>query len=104
MDFEKLNQLAYDRAAEPEGLSSAARMSWLALRLLYELYFRGGITREEGMQMKQKLHKDWEQNLARETAWLRAGLTMKLLRQSENPEVRETVKMVETMLEEKNDK
>lgn len=39
MDFEEMNQRAYDRKPEPDGLTPAERMIWLALRLLYELHF-----------------------------------------------------------------
>lgn len=44
MDFEEMNQRAYDRKPEPDGLTPAERMIWLALRLLYELHFHGGLT------------------------------------------------------------
>ena len=91
MDFEKMNQRAYDRKPEPDGLTPAERMIWLALRLLYELHFHGGLTREEGVAYKQELKKDYERNLAQEAEWLRAGTAMKLLRQSENPEVKKIV-------------
>ena len=84
MDFEEMNQRAYDRKPEPDGLTPAERMIWLALRLLYELHFHGGLTREEGVAYKQELKKDYERNLAQEAEWLRAGTAMKLLRQSEN--------------------
>ena len=90
MDFEEMNQRAYDRKPEPDGLTPAERMIWLALRLLYELHFHGGLTREE-------LKKDYERNLAQEAEWLRAGTAMKLLRQSENPEMKKIVGEVETM-------
>lgn len=30
MDFEKMNQRAYDRKPEPDGLTPAERMIWLA--------------------------------------------------------------------------
>ena len=66
-------------------------MIWLALRLLYELHFHGGLTREDGVAYKQELKKDYERNLAQEAEWLRAGTAMKLLRQSENPEVKKIV-------------
>ena len=42
MDFEEMNQRAYDRKPEPDGLTPAERMIWLALRLLYELHFHAG--------------------------------------------------------------
>lgn len=45
MEFEEMNQRAYDRKPEPDGLTPAERMIWLALRLLYELHFHGGLTR-----------------------------------------------------------
>ena len=45
----------------------------------------------------QALKKDYERNLAQEAEWLRAGTAMKLLRQSENPEVKKIVGEVETM-------
>lgn len=64
MDFEEMNQRAYDRKPEPDGLTPAERMIWLALRLLYELHFHGGLTREEGVAYKQELKKDYERNLA----------------------------------------
>ena len=73
MDFEEMNQRAYDRKPEPDGLTPAERMIWLALRLLYELHFHGGLTREEGVAYKQELKKDYERNLAQEAEWLRAG-------------------------------
>lgn len=57
MDFEEMNQRAYDRKPEPDGLTPAERMIWLALRLLYELHFHGGLTREEGVAYKQELKK-----------------------------------------------
>ena len=88
MDFEEMNQRAYDRKPEPDGLTPAERMIWLALRLLYELHFHGGLTRAEGVAYKQELKKDYERNLTQEAEWLRAGTAMKLLRQSENPEVK----------------
>ena len=91
MDFEEMNQRAYDRKPEPDGLTPAERMIWLALRLLYELHFHGGLTREEGVAYKQELQRDYERNLAQEAEWLRAGTAMKLLRQSENPEVKKIV-------------
>ena len=91
MDFEEMNQRAYDRKPEPDGLTPAERMIWLALRLLYELHFHGGLTREEGVTYKQELKKDYEPNLTQEAEWLRAGTAMKLLRQSENPEVKKIV-------------
>ena len=91
MDFEEMNQRAYDRKPEPDGLTPAERMIWLALRLLYELHFHGGLTRDEGVAYKQELKKDYERNLAQEAEWLRAGTAMKLLRQSENPEVKKIV-------------
>ena len=91
MEFEEMNQRAYDRKPEPDGLAPAERMIWLALRLLYELHFHGGLTREEGVAYKQELKKDYERNLAQEAEWLRAGTAMKLLRQSENPEVKKIV-------------
>ena len=94
MDFEEMNQRAYDRKPEPDGLTPAERMIWLALRLLYELHFHGGLTREEGVAYKQELKKDYERNLAQEAEWLRAGTA---LRQSENPEVKKIVGEVETM-------
>ena len=97
MDFEEMNQRAYDRKPEPDGLTPAERMIWLALRLLYELHFHGGLTREEGVTYKQELKKDYERNLTQEAEWLRAGTAMKLLRQSENPEVKKIVGEVETM-------
>lgn len=77
MDFEEMNQRAYDRKPEPDGLTPAERMIWLALRLLYELHFHGGLTREEGVAYKQELKKDYERNLAQEAEWLRAGTAMK---------------------------
>lgn len=80
MDFEEMNQRAYDRKPEPDNLTPAERMIWLALRLLYELHFHGGLTREEGVAYKQELKKDYERNLAQEAEWLRAGTAMKLLR------------------------
>ena len=46
---------------------------------------------------KQELKKDYKRNLAQEAEWLRAGTAMKLLRQSENPEVKKIVGEVETM-------
>lgn len=92
MDFEEMNQRAYDRKPEPDGLTPAERMIWLALRLLYELHFHGGLTREEGVAYKQELKKDYERNLAQEAEWLRAGTAMKLLRQSASCE---TCKYVE---------
>ena len=55
MDFEEMNQRAYDRKPEPDGLTPAERMIWLALRLLYELHFHGDLTREEGVAYKQEL-------------------------------------------------
>ena len=64
MDFEEMNQRAYDRKPEPDGLTPAERMIWLALRLLYELHFHGGLTRDEGVAYKQELKKDYERNLA----------------------------------------
>lgn len=70
MDFEEMNQRAYDRKPEPDGLTPAERMIWLALRLLYELHFHGGLTREEGVAYKQELKKDYERNLAQEAEWL----------------------------------
>ena len=91
MDFEEMNQRAYDRKPEPDGLTPAERMIWLALRLLYELHFHGGLTREEGVAYKQELQRDYERNLAQEAEWLRTGTAMKLLRQSENPEVKKIV-------------
>lgn len=91
MEFEEMNQRAYDRKPEPDGLTPAERMIWLALRLLYELHFHGGLTREEGVAYKQELQRDYERNLAQEAEWLRAGTAMKLLRQSENPEVKKIV-------------
>ena len=57
MDFEEMNQRAYDRKPEPGGLTPAERMIWLALRLLYVLHFHGGLTREEGVAYKQELKK-----------------------------------------------
>ena len=36
MDFEEMNQRAYDRKPEPDGLTPAERMIWLALRALWE--------------------------------------------------------------------
>lgn len=54
MDFEEMNQRAYDRKPEPDGLTPAERMIWLALRLLYELHFHGGLTREECVAYKQE--------------------------------------------------
>ena len=49
------------------------------------------------MAYKQELQRDYERNLAQEAEWLRAGTAMKLLRQSENPEVKKIVGEVETM-------
>lgn len=37
MDFEEMNQRAYDRKPEPGGLTPAERMIWLALRQLPEV-------------------------------------------------------------------
>lgn len=34
MEFEEMNQRAYDRKPEPDGLTPAERMIWLALRHL----------------------------------------------------------------------
>ena len=38
MDFEEMNQRAYDRKPEPDGLTPAERMIWLAPRRLYGLH------------------------------------------------------------------
>ncbi len=100
MDFEEMNQRAYDRKPEPDGLTPAERMIWLALRLLYELHFAGSLTREEGVAMKQRLREDCEQYRRQEREWLQAQTALKLLRQSGNPEVKKIVGEVETMFEE----
>lgn len=100
MDFEQMNQRAYDREPEPDGLTPAERMIWLALRLLYELHFHGGLTREEGVAYKLRLREDCEQYRRQEREWLRAHTALKLLRQSGNPEVKKIVGEVETMFEE----
>lgn len=100
MDFEEMNQRAYDRKPEPDGLTPAERMIWLALRLLYELHFHGGLTREEGVAMKQRLREDCELYRRQERVWLQAHTALKLLRQCDNPEVKKIVGEVETMFEE----
>ena len=97
MDFEEMNQRAYDRKPEPDGLTPAERMIWLALRLLYELHFHGGLTREEGVAYKQELKKDYEGNLAQEAELLRGSTARKVRRQWENPEMKKIVGEVETM-------
>ena len=102
MDFEEMNQRAYDRKAEPDGLTPAERMIWLALRLLYELHFAGGLAREEGVAMKQRLREDCEQYRRQEREWLQVHTALKLLRQSGNPEVQEVVRKVDAMFEEEN--
>lgn len=97
MDFEEMNQRAYDRKPEPDGLTPAERMIWLALRLLYELHFHGGLTREEGVTMKQRLREDCEQYRRQEREWLQVQTALKLLRQSDNAVVKKIVGEVETM-------
>ena len=86
-----------DEVWDDAAYAAPGELRYAAVRLLYELHFHGGLTREEGVAYKQELKKDYERNLTQEAEWLRAGTAMKLLRQSENPEVKKIVGEVETM-------
>ncbi len=95
MDFEELNQRAYEQEDIREGLLPTEEMVYPVLKKLYEQNEKGFCTRECGIEIKRELEKLFSRSKEYEREWFRSVTTMKLLRRHEKPEVRAVAEEVD---------
>jgi len=60
MDIKDLEKLAMNNAELPDNLTQPQQLLFLQLRILYDSFSSGRITKEQGSQEKQKLIAEYE--------------------------------------------
>ncbi len=89
MNFEEMNQRAYEQESIPDELVSVVDvLFWQMLKMMYAAHSWGAFDRKYGIAMKENLAEEYKIAKDLERDWLRCKTALKILRQHENPDVR----------------
>lgn len=91
MDFEEMNQRAFHKEERPETLSPVDDLFYFTLQMLYLLHQNKLYSRAQCVEIKQNLAEEYSEYKKRELEWQRCQTVMAMLRQHENPDVRNVV-------------